>query len=188
MALPPMAALPASAAVSLMSVPSAPPRVDAAPPTSPYAMPSAHVYVETPVHAPAWSNALGERVVWLMENGQHRAKLHINPEHLGPIDVTLTLKGNEVGIAFSAAQAELRGALDIALPQLRETLAQGGVALGNTSVSADTHGPGQQGAGAMPRQRAFMPSAPMGETAPASTTTPLGVAVRASRGLLDTYA
>ena len=157
-------------------------------PQSPYTVPAPHIYVETPVHAPVWSNALGERVLWLMENGQHKAKLHVNPEHLGPIDVTLTLKGNEVGLAFTAAQPEVRSALDLALPQLRETLAQGGVEMGNSTVSADTQGSGQQGADPAPGQRGSKaPARPDDAASNPVQSIPVRSA-RVSRSLLDTYA
>jgi flagellar hook-length control protein FliK len=157
-------------------------------PQSPYTVPATHIYVETPLHAPVWSNALGERVLWLMENGQHKAKLHINPEHLGPIDVTLTLKGNEVGIAFTSAQPEVRSALDLALPQLRETLAQGGVEMGNSTVSADTQGSGEQGADPAPGQRVFIAPARPDDAASNPQQGMPARPERASRSLLDTYA
>lgn len=176
----------ASAAPPAAIIPPATPSTAPAGTPSPiYAAAPVQVYVDMPAHSPLWGNALGERVVWLVENGQQQARLHINPEHLGPIDVTVTLNGGEVAIAFNANQPEIRGTLDAALPQLRDSLTQNGVQLGSTTVSADSRGTRDDRQGQSTSARFFTRQAALDDTpSTPGTRNP----ARVTSGLLDTYA
>ena len=91
-----------------------------------------------------WADALGKQMTW-MGNARHQvAELRLNPPDLGSLNVTLTLTDNQAQAIFVSAHPAVRAAVEAALPQLRATLADSGISLGNTSVSADTQQ--QQGA------------------------------------------
>ncbi len=94
--------------------------------------------IDQPVSSPAWGNALGERVVWMAGQSQQSAALHLNPPHLGPIEVQLTLSNDQANAVFVADHPAVREAIQSALPQLRESLAQSGIALGNVSVGSQS--------------------------------------------------
>ena len=68
------------------------------------------------------------------------AELTLNPPHLGNVEVRLSLSGNEAGAHFFAAQPSVREAIEAALPRLREMLAEAGLSLGQTQVSAESFG------------------------------------------------
>jgi flagellar hook-length control protein FliK len=72
------------------------------------------------------------------------AELHLNPPDLGPLKVTLTINDSQAQAMFVSAHQSVRTALEAALPQLRNSLAESGINLGNTSVSADTQQQQQQ--------------------------------------------
>lgn len=91
-----------------------------------------------------WAPALGKQMVWLGKSGSQTAELHLNPPQLGPLKLTLTLNDNQAQAMFVSAHQSVRSALEAALPQLRNSLAESGINLGNTSVSADTQQQQQQ--------------------------------------------
>ncbi|AMO93949.1 flagellar hook-length control FliK family protein [Collimonas fungivorans] len=100
------------------------------------------------VGSDGWGAALGKQVVWMGNTNNQSAELHLNPPDLGPLKVTLTISDNQAQAMFVSAHQSVRTALEAALPQLRSSLAESGINLGNTSVSADTQQPQQQQQGA----------------------------------------
>ena len=98
------------------------------------------------VGSDGWAPALGKQMVWLGNSGSQTAELHLNPPELGPLKVTLTLNDNQAQAMFVSAHQAVRSALEAALPQLRNSLADSGINLGHTSVSADTQQQQQQSA------------------------------------------
>ncbi|MCA3181633.1 MAG: flagellar hook-length control protein FliK, partial [Burkholderiales bacterium] len=99
--------------------------------------------VTVPVHDVRFADAFGERVNWMVREGLQAAELTLHPQELGPIRIELSLDGDAASIGVVAAQAETRGAIEQALPRLREMLAQQGLQLGGTMVDAGTRHPGR---------------------------------------------
>lgn len=91
-----------------------------------------------------WGTALGKQVVWMRNNNQPVAELHLNPPDLGPLKVTLTFNDNQAQAQFISAHQSVRAAIEAALPQLRSSLAENGINLGNTSVNANAQQQQQQ--------------------------------------------
>lgn len=90
------------------------------------------------VATPAWNTELGHKVVWMVGAKEHVAELRLNPPELGPLDIKLTVSGNETTAVFTSPHGAVRDAVESALPRLREVLAESGVMLGNASVTSDT--------------------------------------------------
>lgn len=82
----------------------------------------------------AWEQALGEQLVHLHQFQQGSAELQLNPAGLGPLQIQLEMKGDQVHALFLAQPQAVRAAVEAALPQLREALAQQGLALGQAQV------------------------------------------------------
>jgi len=93
--------------------------------------------VDTPLGAPGWGEAFQQKIVWLVDRAQQSAELHVNPPHLGPVDVMLDLTESGARIAFASPHATVREAIEASLSELRSALAERGVALGEAHVSAD---------------------------------------------------
>ncbi|WP_025039704.1 flagellar hook-length control protein FliK [Nitrosospira briensis] len=101
----------------------------------------------TPVHATlgleprlgaaGWDNAL-QKVLWMVSNQQQVAELSLNPPDLGPLQVVLSISDDQVSAMFISQQADVRQALEAALPRLKEMMADSGINLSNTTVSADS--------------------------------------------------
>jgi len=89
------------------------------------------------VYSKAWPEQFGERLVWMARNDQQSAQININPPQLGPLQITLHLNGDQANALFVSPHAEVRQAIDAAMPQLREMLQSAGITLGDASVGAN---------------------------------------------------
>ena len=104
--------------------------------TATSAMPAV-VRVDTPLAAPGWNEAFRQQVVWLVDRQLETAELRLNPPHLGPVEVVLKVSEDGARIAFCSPHAAVREAIEASLAELRSGLAERGLALGETLVSAD---------------------------------------------------
>ncbi len=94
--------------------------------------------VPVPVGNAGWDDALGQKVVWMAGQQQQVAELHLNPPHLGPMEVRLSISNDQVSALFVSHQPAVREAIEAAMPRLREILADSGMMLGNATVSSDS--------------------------------------------------
>lgn len=150
--------------------------------------------VTTPSLAPEvgsseWGRALGQQVIQMGKAGHQVAELQLNPPGLGPLKVTLSMNDHQIQAMFVSAHSSVRAAVEAALPQLRTSLADSGISLGNTSVSAGSQ---QQTAFAhsqnrQPEHQSYRNNS-TADTADI-TAQPLTGALRRSDGItVDTYA
>lgn len=116
------------------------------------ALPSTPTVATTPTYqvAPSlnqsgWDQAISQRVVWMANQQVQNATITINPEHLGPIQVQVQIENQQASVQFISAQAEVRQALQNAIPALSNMLEQSGIQLGHSDVSSQSSGSnGQQ--------------------------------------------
>jgi flagellar hook-length control protein FliK len=97
-----------------------------------------HMAIEAPVRGPMFPQELGERIVWLSARQGQMADIALNPPHLGPLEVKLSLSGGEAGAQFFSPHPQVREAIEAALPRLREMLAEAGVTLGQAQVREES--------------------------------------------------
>jgi flagellar hook-length control protein FliK len=131
--------------------------------------------VAVPVHDAHWPEAVAAQVRWALADGVQSATLKLVPEHLGPLEVRIELKDNQINLNFGANQAETRQALEDSLPRLREVLAGAGLALGQASVQQDSRPASHSSGGSRPAVRE------LGADQPVSSA-------RILLGLVDEYA
>jgi flagellar hook-length control protein FliK len=89
------------------------------------------------VGTPAWDNQVTQKVIFMAAGGEQSASLTLNPPELGPMQVVLSVSNDTTNVTFSAAQPEVRHALENSMPKLREMLAESGISLGNANVNAN---------------------------------------------------
>ncbi len=87
------------------------------------------------VGTPAWDNQVAQKIVWMVGGAEQSASLTLNPPDLGPMQVVLSVTNEMASITFSSGQAEVRQALEDAMPKLREMMSENGIALGNATVN-----------------------------------------------------
>ncbi|AVI61810.1 hypothetical protein BB497_03375 [Halomonas sp. GFAJ-1] len=91
--------------------------------------------IGTPVSSPAWPSQLGQQLIQLAQRGgEHQVKMQLHPAELGPLSISLKVSEHGTQAHFLSAHAQVRQALELAIPQLREALAEQGISLGETSV------------------------------------------------------
>lgn len=132
---------------------------------------------------PDFDPALGERVLWMVQQGLQSARVRVHPEHLGPIDIRLKLDGDAAQITLVAAHGVARDALEQALPRLRDMLGDAGVTLTQADIS-------DRGAGANDRRAPLTNDMPMSDDGIAVEGTSPGVVHRliTPAGLVDRFA
>ena len=99
--------------------------------------PTHHPSIQTPLSQPGWGHEFGEKLVWMAKNDQQSAQININPPQLGPIQIHLSLNGDQATATFASPFGEVRQAIESALPQLKEMLASSGIDLGQANVGAN---------------------------------------------------
>lgn len=92
-----------------------------------------------------WGQALAQRVVWMVGQDRQVAELKLNPAHLGPLEVKLTLHHDQASVALLASTGAVRDALEQALPRLRDLLGQQDIQLAQVDI-------GQRQSGAQAEQ------------------------------------
>jgi len=140
------------------------------------------------VGSAAWSQALGEKIVWMTAGALQTASLTLNPPNLGPLQVVLNVTNDQATASFFAAQPEVRQALEAALPKLREMMNEAGIQLGQATVGAEQQQQ-QQNEAASREARRMGPAYPGANDAAESTLQSMPLPIRQSgRGLVDTFA
>jgi flagellar hook-length control protein FliK len=91
--------------------------------------------VQVPVGQPGWGDAMGQQVTWLITNKITAASLRLNPQHLGPMEMAVSMDGDQASVSFTSQHAMVRDALESAIPRLREMLSENGLNLVNVNVS-----------------------------------------------------
>lgn len=142
-----------------------------------------------------WGKALGQHMVHMGKAGEHVAELQLNPPGLGPLKVTLSMNDNQVQALFVSAHSSVRAAVEAALPQLRSTLADSGIHLGEASVNSGSQQQaafaqnqnGQDGQPGQPGARG-RPGYPGADTAALAAPALALPARRGSSSGVDTYA
>ncbi len=146
--------------------------------------------VVTPFQHGEWAHDFSRQTVALLSTkpGEVRqAELRLDPPELGPIRISISLNENVAHAAFVSAHSSVRQAVENALPQLAQQLAQAGISLGQANVS--DQGQAQQGQFEPPSQRSAGSSSPaQGASIDASPgQTPIASRM-ATTSLIDTFA
>jgi flagellar hook-length control protein FliK len=134
--------------------------------------------INAPVGSPAWKDELGTQLTWMAINGREAASLKLSPEHLGPLEVRISVREGEASVNFVASSPDTRSAIEQSLPRLRELFASQGMVLTDAGVSRDA-----------PRN-AFKPAPDARGSrgnSDASSDTAVKSVTLARAGLIDTY-
>ncbi|EPP0956070.1 flagellar hook length control protein FliK [Cronobacter dublinensis] len=105
-------------------------------------MPTAQV--TAPFGTPDWQNSVSQHISLFTRNGQQSAELHLHPEELGAVQISLKLDDNMAQIQMVSPHSHVRAALEAALPTLRTQLAESGIQLGQSNISCENFSGQQQ--------------------------------------------
>jgi len=135
--------------------------------------------LKSPVGSSAWDDELGTQLTWMTQKGLETGSLRVSPEHLGPVEVNISVQNGDASVWFGATHPDTRAALEQALPRLREMFASQGMNLTDSGVSRES--PRNQ-------SRPAASQSVSGVSAVGSSDVSTSAAVRMSLGLVDTYA
>src|SRR6202012_6018645 len=85
----------------------------------------------------AWHEELGTQLTWMSNQGIETGSLKVSPEHLGPVEVQISVQNGDASVWFGANHADTRAALEQALPHLRQMFANQGLSLTDSGVSRE---------------------------------------------------
>ena len=135
--------------------------------------------LRAPVGSQAWNDELGNQLSWMTHQGIDSASLRLSPEHLGPVEVRISVQNGDASVWFGANHADTRAALEQALPRLREMFASQGLTLTDSGVSREPPRNQSRPAGSQ---------GVAGVSAIGSTDQAVAASARITLGLVDTYA
>ncbi|MGC8518430.1 MAG: flagellar hook-length control protein FliK [Steroidobacteraceae bacterium] len=136
--------------------------------------------LSAPVGSSSWNEQLGTQLTWMVSKGVQNASLQMSPQHLGPVQVSISVHHGQASVWFGAAQPQTREALSQALPQLRAMFASQGLALTDSGVSQDAPRDSRRAA-----RSVASTAREVGAVDDSAGTASVGLA---GAGLIDTYA
>lgn len=148
-----------------------------------------HASLQTPLRDPAWAGELGHKLLWFASNEKQLAQLTVHPPQLGSIEITLNIdKSRDSATAhFASASADVRGAIEAAVPRLREMFAGAGIQLGQVSVAGESFDQQSRNQQQTSPQRRPADNAILGIDA-ASVLASQPVGMRRGQGMIDIFA
>ena len=151
-------------------------------PAGPVAGFAPNAEVSVGLHHPRFAEGLSQQIVLLAHGGVQQARITINPPDLGPVDLRIVVRNDEVVVQLASPHAVVRDAIEEALPRLREQFDSAGLRLADSEVFSE-----------LPRRSAqqhdmderFGAEANASELAAAESAGP--PVVRIKNGLVDAY-
>lgn len=139
----------------------------------------------SPQH-PAWNNALGERIQWMVGQNLQQAEIRLEPPELGTLEVKISVHRDQASLTFLTANSQVRDAVESAAMRLREMFSDIGLQLGDVNVSQESFAQHQRDEGGAASNQAIATDADettIGQEVQVSETR-----IRGANSLLDTYA
>jgi flagellar hook-length control protein FliK len=102
--------------------------------------PSIVMPLDIPVGQAGWDRAVGERIQWMVGQNIQQAEIKLNPPHLGPLEIKVSLQNDQTSVTFVATQAPTRDALEASIPRLREMFGEINLNLANVDVGQQQTG------------------------------------------------
>ena len=91
--------------------------------------------VPVAVGSPQWTQAVGDKVLWLAAQNVSAAEIRLDPPELGPMQVKVSVNQDQASVTFTSPHPVVREALDQQLNRLREMFSEQGLNLVNVDVS-----------------------------------------------------
>lgn len=123
---------------------------------------------------------VAEQVTYWMTQDVQNAELTLDGMGLSPVEVSISMQGNEAQVAFRTDELHARAAIENASAQLKDSLQSQGVVLAGMSVGT-SHSGDASGQGGRPRQEGRQ--ATVATLAPVPTDSPARARIQQGRAL-----
>ena len=86
----------------------------------------------------AWETNLGSRLQMMVGQNVQTAEIRLDPPELGALDIKIKITNDVASVSITSPHAQVREALETAMPRLREMFEESGVALGDVNVQQES--------------------------------------------------
>ena len=86
----------------------------------------------------AWESNLGSRLQMMVGQNVQTAEIRLDPPELGALDIKIKITNDVASVNITSPHAQVREALETAVPRLREMFEESGVALGDVNVQQES--------------------------------------------------
>ncbi len=86
----------------------------------------------------AWETNLGSRLQMFIGKNVQSAEIRLDPPDLGVLEIKIKIINDIANVQITSPHAQVRDALETAVPRLREMFADSGVSLGDVNVSQES--------------------------------------------------
>ena len=93
--------------------------------------------IETAVGTGGWQDEFTQSLAHVVVLGSDNVQFRMHPAELGPVDIAINVASDHASLLITATHQATRDALEQALPQLRDMLANQGITLGQATVQGD---------------------------------------------------
>ncbi len=94
------------------------------------------VQLATPFGDPHFESSFANQISFLTNQGITHAKIHLNPQEMGPVSVDIHSIGDKIEVNFQAAREQTRQAIEASIDTLRGLMRDEGMSLQNAVVSS----------------------------------------------------
>ncbi len=91
--------------------------------------------LQVPPQSPQWSEQIAKRIGIMNGENIQTARIQLDPPELGMLEIKIKVQHDQVNVAFTSNQHQVRDALEAQSPRLREMLEQQGINLADVNVS-----------------------------------------------------
>ena len=88
-----------------------------------------------PIEHPGWEKSFVNNVSWMSNENVQTANIRISPSDLGPLEIKMTVKQDQLSLSINTHHALTRETLENAMPRLKEMLSNNGFNSVNVDVS-----------------------------------------------------
>ena len=100
--------------------------------------------IQTALGQAGWGQDMGQQVLWLASQNIKTAELRLNPQQLGPVQIRISIEGDQASVTFASHHGVVCDAVEAAIPRLKEMFGDSGLSLIQADVSRQALA-GQQG-------------------------------------------
>lgn len=86
----------------------------------------------------AWETNLGSRLQMMVGQNVQTAEIRLDPPELGTLDIKIKISNDVASVNITSAHAQVRDALETAVPRLREMFEESGLSLGDVNVRQES--------------------------------------------------
>ena len=86
----------------------------------------------------AWETNLSSRLQMMVGQNIQTAEIRLDPPELGALDIKIKITNDVASVNITSPHAQVREALETAVPRLREMFEESGVALGDVNVQQES--------------------------------------------------